>query len=132
MACGRFLRVAAASTRRSRLDHPAGKPISSIAFGTTIGNEGYAVTVTNTSKVFLVFGSASGVGGQNAPDFSWAPGSCATTGAELGPAQSCTFTVIFQPLIPKIEDFATFSLYDNAQSGSQTFTLTGYESKAAS
>ena len=113
------------------LDHPAGTPFSAIAFGSTTGNKDFAVTVTNTSKVFLVFGSASAVSGQNAPDFTWAPGSCASAGAELGPAQSCTFTVTFQPLIAKIEDFGTFSLYDNAQSGSQTFSLTGYEASAA-
>jgi hypothetical protein len=111
------------------LDHPAGTPITSIPFGTTTTNVSYSVTVTNTSKtVFLIFGGSSGVSGQNAPDFSWTGGSCAGSGVELGPSQSCSFTVNFQPLLPKIEYFGIFSLYDNAQSGSQTFNLSGYES----
>jgi len=111
------------------LDNPPGTPISAIPFGTTTANENSTITVTNTSKqVFLVFGGSSGVAGPNAPDFSWSPGSCAAGGDELGPLQSCSFTVTFQPQLPNVEDYGTFSLYDNAQSGSQTFNLTGYES----
>lgn len=111
------------------LDSPPGKAISAIDFGTTpTSPKNFTVTVTNTSKqVFLTFGESSGVGGQNALDFTWGPGSCAATGDELGPLQSCSFTVTFKPVLPKIEDYGTFSLFDNAQSGSQTLNLTGYE-----
>jgi hypothetical protein len=111
------------------LDSPPGNAISAIDFGTTpTGGKNFTVTVTNTSKqVFLTFGESSGVGGQNALDFTWGPGSCAATGDELGPLQSCSFTVTFKPVLPKIEDYGTFSLFDNAQSGSQTLNLTGYE-----
>ena len=112
------------------LDNPPGTPISAIPFGTTTtASKTSTITVTNTSKqVFLVFGGSSGVAGQNASDFAWSPDSCAAGGDELGPLQSCTFTVTFQPVLPNIEDYGTFSLFDNAQSGSQTFNLTGYES----
>ncbi len=113
------------------LDNSSGTPITAIPFGTTTAASPgtplpFSITVTNTSaKVFLVFGGSSGVSGQNALDFSWTPGACAAGGLELGPSQSCTFTVNFQPELAKIFDYGIFSLYDNAQSGSQTFDLTG-------
>jgi hypothetical protein len=109
------------------LDSPPGIPITSIAFGSTKDNPvAVPVTVTNTSsKVFLAFSGASAVSGPNAPDFTWLPGSCAYPGAELGPSQSCTFNVIFQPQVQGIFYQAEFSLFDNAQSASETLSLTG-------
>ena len=112
------------------LDNPPGKLITAINFGdTTAGTLGVPVTVTNTSsKVFLFFGSATGVSGQNAPDFTWQPDSCANAGYELAPSQSCTFTVVFQAStagVKGVEYYGIFSLNDNAASGSETLDLSG-------
>jgi hypothetical protein len=110
------------------LDSPPGTPISAINFGDTAGPASVEVTVTNTSSnVFLAFGSLTVVGGQNAVDFSWSPQSCAYAGAELAPAQSCTFAVNFLPQLPSVEYFGTFSLFDNVASASQTLDLSGDE-----
>jgi hypothetical protein len=113
------------------LDSPPGKQITRINFGDKSASvQTVAVTVTNTSSnVFLAFGSASVISGQNAPDFNWVPGLCAYAGSELAPAQSCTFTVTFQPQLEGVQYYGTFSLYDNAASGSQTLNLSG-EGKA--
>ena len=60
------LRSSVRAAGRTWIQAQLGKPISSIALGTATGSENYDVNITNTSKVFLVFGSASGVAGQNA------------------------------------------------------------------
>ncbi|MGA2528787.1 MAG: choice-of-anchor D domain-containing protein [Acidimicrobiales bacterium] len=114
------------------LDNPPSTPIAGINFGSETGpTVSVSVTVTNTSSdVFLAFGSQSAVSGQNAPLFTWLPNNCAYSGAELAPNQSCTFIVNFIPGQngqPGVFYQGIFSLYDNAQSGSQTLTLQGTE-----
>ncbi len=112
------------------LDNAAGKPITAIDFGDeTSGTRAVPVTVTNTSSnVFLFFGGQTGVFGQNGPDFNWTVGACIDSGYELAPSQHCTFTVVFQPSsggVTDVEYYGSFSLYDNAQSGSETLQLSG-------
>ncbi|MGO9195802.1 MAG: choice-of-anchor D domain-containing protein [Acidimicrobiales bacterium] len=110
------------------LDEPPGTPITTIPFGDTSGGASVNVTVTNTSSnVFLIFNGPTGVYGQNVPDFTWADDSCAYEGAELAPSQSCTFTVSFTPQVENVDYFATFSLFDNTATASQTLALSGDE-----
>jgi hypothetical protein len=106
---------------------PSGAPITAIDFGDTSSESAnLLVKVTNTSStVFLAFGSLSAVSGENASDFSWSGDDCAAATDELGPGQSCTFTVTFQPQVKDVEYDAIFTLSDNVASASQTLRLSG-------
>lgn len=79
-----------------------------------------AVTITNTSKYSLVFGSYS-LTGNDVNDFSFVPnpnqtGNCASSSEIIAPGLSCKFDIQFQPLSSGIRT-ATLYIYDNTLNG---------------
>jgi hypothetical protein len=87
-------------------------PIASASGPHTVTLTNYGVSTVNISNISLT--------GINAADFSQTN----TCGTALSVGHNCTFTVLFTPSLPSVEQ-ARLSVFDDATGAPQTVTLSG-------